>query len=92
MKTILYFTADWCQPCKKVKPIVKELNRDYVPGIFQMVDVDIENEMAKNFEIKSVPTFVLLKEGKEINRTTGVKTREELENFINYEKTIQENI
>jgi thioredoxin 1 len=92
MKSVLYFTADWCQPCKKVKPIVKELNRDYFPGMFQMVDVDIEKEMTQTFQIKAVPTFVLLENSKEINRITGAKTKEELENFVNYEKTIQENI
>jgi thioredoxin 1 len=92
MKSVLYFTADWCQPCKKVKPIVKELNRDYFTGMFQMVDVDIEKEMAQTFQIKAVPTFVLLENSKEINRITGAKTKEELENFINYEKIIQKNI
>lgn len=92
MKTILYFAADWCQPCKMVKPIVKELNREYVPGMFHTVDIDIEKEMAQRFKIKSVPTFILLKDGEEINRIVGVKTKKELENFINYEKTIQENI
>jgi thioredoxin 1 len=92
MKTILYFTADWCQPCKRVRPIVENLNKESFPGIFQVIDVDIEKEMAQNFEIKSVPTFILFNEGKEINRVIGAKTKEELENFINYEKTIQENV
>jgi len=92
MKTIIYFTADWCQPCKKVKPIVEELNREHFPGMFQIVDVDIEKEMAKSFELKSVPTFVLFKDGKEINRIVGTKTKKELEDFINYKEIIQENI
>jgi len=83
MKTILYFTADWCQPCKKVKPIVEELNREYAPGMFQIIDVDIEKEMAKSFKIKSVPTFILFKNEKEINRIIGAKTKKELENLIN---------
>ena len=82
MKTILYFTADWCQPCKKVKPIVEELNREYAPGMFQMIDVDIEKEMAKSFELKSVPTFVLFENGNEINRLTGAQTKQSLLEFI----------
>lgn len=85
MKTILYFTADWCQPCKKVKPIVEELNREYVPGMFQMIDVDIEKEMAKSFELKSVPTFVLFENGNEINRLTGAQTKQSLLEFIGNE-------
>lgn len=85
MKTILYFTADWCQPCKKVKPIVEELNREYVSGIFQMVDVDIEKKMAQTFQIKAVPTFVLFENGNEINRITGAQTKQSLLEFIGNE-------
>jgi len=85
MKSILYFTADWCQPCKKVKPIVEELNREYFPGIFQIVDVDIENEMAKTFEIRSVPTFILFEDGNEIKRLVGAQTKQSLLEFIKNE-------
>jgi len=90
MKTVFYFTADWCQPCKKVKPVVEDMKKEGFQ--FQMIDADYEQLLVKRFEIKSIPTFILLEDGKEINRITGAKTREELENFINYEKTIQENI
>ena len=89
MINVFYFTADWCQPCKKVKPIVEEMKKEGFN--FQIIDVDYEQELVKQFEIKSVPTFILLKEGKEINRITGTKTRKELENFTNYEKNTQEN-
>jgi thioredoxin 1 len=82
MKTILYFTADWCQPCKKVKPIVEELNRESFPGIFQVIDVDIEKEMAQTFKIKSVPTFILFDEGEEVNRIIGAQSRQALLEFI----------
>jgi thioredoxin 1 len=82
MKTILYFTADWCQPCKRVKPIVEELNRESFPGIFQVIDVDIEKEMAQTFEIRSVPTFILFDEGKEVNRIIGAQSRQALLEFI----------
>jgi thioredoxin 1 len=91
MSHVLYFTADWCNPCKKVKPIVEEINKDSVTK-FQMIDVDSEVELAKKFEIRSVPTFILIKNGKEIKRTTGAQTREQLEAFINYEKNIQDDL
>ena len=90
MKNVFYFTADWCQPCKKVKPIVEDMKKEGFQ--FQMVDADYEQLLVKRFEVRSIPTFILLEDGKEINRITGAKTREELENFINYEKTTQENI
>lgn len=85
MKSVLYFTADWCNPCKKVRPIVEELNREQIIAKFFMIDADIENEMVSDFGIKSVPTFVLIKDNKEVSRTTGAKTKEELLSFINEE-------
>jgi thioredoxin 2 len=59
---------------------------------FQMVDADYEQLLVKQFKVSSIPTFILLKDGKEINRITGAKTRGELEDFINYEKIVQEDI
>ena len=91
MSHVLYFTADWCNPCKKVKPIVEEMNEDSMTK-FQIIDVDSEMELTKKFEIRSVPTFILIKDGKEIKRTNGAQTREQLEAFINDEKNIQNDI
>ena len=81
-KKILRFTADWCNPCKQVRPIAEELNRDGIIPI-QFIDADQEIELVKNFEIRSIPTFILIEDGKEVNRITGAQTREQLENFIN---------
>jgi thioredoxin 1 len=86
MKMILYFTADWCNPCKKTKPIVEELNREQIMAKFFIVDVDSEIEMTKDFEIKSVPTFVVMKDNTEIHRATGAQTRQQLEELIRYEQ------
>jgi thioredoxin 1 len=91
MSHVLYFTADWCNPCKKVKPIVEEMNRESITK-FQLVDVDSEMELVKRFDIRSVPTFILIEDGKEIKRTTGAQTRGQLEEFINYEKNIQDDL
>lgn len=82
MKHIFYFTADWCSPCKKTKPIVEELNRESADIRFQIIDVDIEGELARKFEIKSVPTFIVIQDGQEIKRTTGAQTREQLEGLM----------
>lgn len=89
MKHILYFTADWCSPCKKTRPLVEELNREQIMAKFFIIDVDIEIEMAQDFEIKSIPTFVVIKDNKEIHRVTGLQTREQLEELLIYEKDIQ---
>lgn len=83
MKTIFYFTADWCQPCKKTRPIVEELNHNQNTAHFQIIDVDDNSELTKSFDIRSVPTFILFENGIEIKRTIGSQTKEQLEEFIN---------
>ena len=85
MKSILYFTADWCNPCKKTKPIVEQLNTEQIMAKFFIIDVDSDIEMTKDFEIRSVPTFVVMKDNKEIHRVTGAQTRQQLEELIRYD-------
>jgi thioredoxin 1 len=83
MKTVYYFTADWCQPCKKTRPIVEEINREQTTAGFQIIDVDDNKDLVERFSIRSVPTFVLFENGIEKNRIVGSQNREDLENFIN---------
>ena len=92
MKHILYFTANWCNPCKQTRPIVEELNREQIMAKFFIIDVDAEIEMAQDFEVRSIPTFVLIKDNVEIYRVTGAQTRQQLEELIVYEKDIQDDI
>jgi thioredoxin-like negative regulator of GroEL len=83
VKTVYYFTADWCQPCKKTRPIVEELNREQTTAGFQIIDVDDNPYLVKSFDIKSVPTFILFEGGIEKNRIIGGQTKQQLEGFIN---------
>ena len=82
MKHVLYFTADWCNPCKKVKPIVEQLNHDQIVAKFFIIDADTESEMVSDFGVKSIPTFILIENNVETDRVTGAQTREQLETFI----------
>jgi thioredoxin 1 len=81
MKHMLYFTADWCNPCKKVRPIVEELKREEAISVIY-VDVDDNIELCETYEIKSIPTFLILEDGIEVNRMTGAKTKEEFQKLI----------
>lgn len=83
MKTVYYFTADWCSPCKRTRPIVEELRREQTTAMFQIIDVDDNSTLANTFSIKSIPTFILFKDGIEKNRIIGAQTKEQLEEFIN---------
>ncbi len=85
MRHILYFTAEWCNPCKKVRPIVEELNRESADTRFQIVDADSEIDLVKSFEVRSIPTFILIKDGKEIKRLSGAQTKDQLLGLMNNE-------
>jgi thioredoxin len=81
MKEVLYFSAEWCVPCRQMGPIVEELGQD--KGVnFRKVDTDDEYELAQEYRVRSVPTFVYLEDGKEISRTQGAQTGEELSNAL----------
>ena len=84
MRHILYFTAEWCNPCKKVKPIVEELNRESADTRFQIVDADSEIDLVKSFEVRSIPTFILIEDGKEIKRVSGAQTKDQLESLMSH--------
>lgn len=74
------FGAQWCPPCKKMNPIVDELIQDGYPII--KVDGGNQKELVKAFEISSFPTFILLKNGKEISRINGIHDKQALINLL----------
>jgi len=98
LTNVFYFTADWCQPCKNIKPIINEINRDKNGLKFHMIDSDIEIELVKQFGIRSLPTFIIINQGKEIQRLTGSQTKEKLQEFLtfaetgNYEEVVQKDL
>lgn len=82
MSHVLYFTAEWCNPCQRTRPVAEELKRDGVVD-FVFVDADSEIELIEKFGIKSIPTYILLDDGREVKRMNGAKTRQEFLDFIN---------
>ena len=79
MKKVLRFSASWCQPCKALAKNIENANLS-VP--MEYVDIDEQNELAMQYKIRGVPTLVLLENGVETNRVSGVKTVAELKSFV----------
>ena len=84
MSHVLYFTAEWCNPCQRTRPVAEELKREGAID-FLFIDADTEIKLLEKFGIKSIPTYILIEDGKEIRRMNGAKTREQFEDFINNE-------
>ena len=82
MKTIFYFTADWCNPCKQTRPFVEELVRETEELTVLFIDIDIENKLANDLNVRSIPTLILFKDEKEIKRVSGAQTPSTLKQFI----------
>ena len=58
-KSVLYFTASWCPPCKQISPIYDKMSDEYPSIAFGKVDVDENSDAALDFEVNAVPTFVV---------------------------------
>jgi thioredoxin 1 len=69
---LIDFWAEWCGPCKALAPTIEELAGKYSGKVFiGKIDIDKNPETAKSFGVRSIPTLVLLKDGKEVDRIIG---------------------
>ena len=73
------FYADWCGPCKTQDPILEELEADYEDVEFAKVDVDEEQDVANQYQVRSLPTLVVENDDGIVDRFVGVTQREDLE-------------
>lgn len=71
------FFATWCGPCQAMSPIIDELADEKEYEVYK-VDVDENNDLASSYEIASIPTVVIFKDGKEVNRLQGLQNKENL--------------
>lgn len=78
---LLDFTASWCGPCQQMSSIVSRLERQGLP--IRKVDVDQEPQLAAKYGVKSIPCFVLVADGKELDRANGLTTEQQLRSMMN---------
>jgi thioredoxin 1 len=78
-KTVLVdFYADWCGPCRMVSPIVDEIAEEHPEFKIVKVNVDAEGELAQQFGIMSIPTLLVIKNGKVAEQSTGAKPKAQI--------------
>lgn len=77
------FFAEWCGPCRMMSPILEQLASQFQGKVvIAKLDIDNEQETAAQFQVTSVPTLILFKDGKEVNRLIGLRDAEAIKEFI----------
>jgi len=76
------FWAEWCGPCRMLGPIFEELSGEIEQVKFAKVDISENQDLAQKFSVMSIPTLILLKDGKEEDRMMGVVPKEALKDWI----------
>ena len=79
---LLDFYADWCGPCRMVLPIVDEIASEREDLFVGKINVNDNPDLAREFGIVSIPTLIVMKDGKIINRSSGAKNKEKILEMI----------
>ncbi|MCS7177956.1 MAG: thioredoxin [Anaerolineae bacterium] len=83
LPTLVDFWAEWCTPCQMMAPVVEEIERDFA-GRVQVVkmNVDANPQTPARLGIMGIPTLILFKDGREVDRVVGYRPRRALEEFL----------
>ena len=82
---VLRFTAEWCQPCKTLSVVLEDLSKEgiFVEKNLEVYDIEADEEITQKYRIRSVPTPILVEDdGKEVDRMVGLKSIEEIREFL----------
>ena len=72
---LLDFYADWCGPCRMIAPVIEEIANERDDIIVGKINVDEQGELAQAYDVMSIPTLIVLKDGKVANQATGARPK-----------------
>jgi len=80
--TLKDFYADWCGPCKTQDPILEELEEEWTDVEFEKIDVDEKQDVANEYQVRSLPTLIVENDDGVVERFVGVTQAEDLEEAL----------
>ena len=80
--TLVDFFAEWCGPCKMMGPVLEELSNQYADVEFVKINIDDNMDLAERFQIMSIPTVYIFKDGQVIGKNTGYNGPDGIKQFI----------
>jgi thioredoxin 1 len=83
MVTVKKFSAVWCGPCRALTPVMNEIKGNYSNVKFEEYDIDEYSDITEEYGVRSVPTVIIVKDGIEVNRFTGLSSKMAYTNAIN---------
>lgn len=75
---LLDFWASWCGPCRSILPVIDEISNEHPEIKVCKINVDEEQELALKFDIMSIPTLLVIKNGKVVNQSVGAKSKSQI--------------
>lgn len=76
---LLDFYADWCGPCKVMEPILEEIEKEMTgKATLKKINVDSQGDLASQYGVMSIPTYIILKDGKEVERFIGSQPKQSI--------------
>ncbi|MBQ8794812.1 MAG: thioredoxin [Clostridia bacterium] len=79
---LLDFWATWCGPCQMIAPILEEVAQECPDVTIGKIDVDKEQELAMSFNISSIPTLIVIKNGKAVDKAVGLRAKNQIIEMI----------
>ncbi len=83
MVTVKKFSAQWCGPCRALTPVMNEIKGNYSNVKFEEYDIDEYSDVTEEYGVRSVPTVIIVKDGIELQRFTGLSSKMAYVNAIN---------
>lgn len=79
---LLDFWASWCGPCRMVSPVIDAIAQEREDIVVGKINVDEQPELAMSFQVMSIPTLVVMKDGKVVNKSMGAQPKQAILNLL----------